>query len=242
MKKIILLLTILFSGIILFAQKQDNLLKIKGNAVLYQVPEMMYVNIPMHVTDSLYENCSIKLTKVHKELKDALIAGGVEASTIKTDDLNVGEKTKWTKEGRIPDGFLGSVSVKIEMKYSSDMLNKIINTLKNNSFNFGYNVDFRLSEEQKLKTLENVLECAIDDAEKKAEIISNKLNVKLSEIYEVNFGYSSGIFDILTPENDAEIFMIEEEEAEDVESLKMDINPKKVRIEKTINVIWKIEK
>ena len=206
MKKTILLLTILFLGITLFGQKQDNLLKIKGNAVLYQVPEIMTVNIPMHVTDSLYENCSIKLTEVHKELKDALIASGIERSAIKTDDLNVGEKTKWTKEGRIPDGFLGSVSVKIEMKYSPDMLNKIINTLKNNSFNFGYNVDFRLSEEQKLQTLENVLEYAIDDAEKKAEIIAKNLNIKLSEIYEVNFGYSSGNFDILTPENDAIFF------------------------------------
>jgi len=241
MKKTILLLIVLFTGITLFAQIQGNLLKIKGNAILHQVPEIMHVNIPIQVTDSLYENCSIKLTKVHKNLKNALIANGIKKSSIKTDDLNFGEKTKWTKEGRMPDGFKGSVSVRIEMKYSPDMLNKIINTLKNNSFNFGYNVDFRLSEEQKLQTLENVIQYAINDAERKAEIIAKKLNVNLSEIHEVNFGYSSGNFDILTPVDDAVFLMLEEEEIEE-ENLEMDINPKKIRIEKTINVIWKIEK
>jgi uncharacterized protein YggE len=241
MKKAFLLQLVLFLGLSLFAQLQDNLLKIKGNAILYQVPEIMYVNIPIQITDSLYENCSVKLTKVHKQLKDELIANGIKKNTIKTDDLNVGEKTKWTREGRISDGFQGSVSVRIEMEYSPKMLNKIINTLKDNSFNFGYNVNFGLSEEQKLQTLENAIESAISDAERKAEIIAKKLNVKLSEIQEVNFGYSTGSFDILTPENDAVFYDLEEEEDSE-ESLVMDINPKKVRIDKTINVIWKIEK
>lgn len=241
MKKTILLLIILLSGISGYAQMKDNLLKIKGSAILYQVPEIMFVNIPIQVTDSIYGNCSIKLTQIHKELKKRLIENGIEKNTIKTDGLNFGEKTKWTREGRIPDGYQGSVSVRIETEYSHKILNAIINILKSDSFNFGYIVNFGLSEKQKLETLESAIEGAIKDAERKAEIIAKSLNLRLVEIKEVNFGYSAGDFDILTPEDELIFFMAEAEESEK-ERLIMDINPKKVRINKTINVIWEVEK
>ena len=241
MRKNILTFIILVLNLTCFAQSEANVLKIKGNAILYQIPEIMYVNIPIQVSDSLYENCSFKLAKIHKELKQRLIKNGIEKINIKTDDLSVGEKTKWTREGRIPDGFQGSVSMKIEMKYSQEKLSVVINTLKDEVFNFGYNVDFGLSEEQKSKTLEKSIELAIDDAEVKAQIIAKKMNMKLLEIKEVNFGYSDGDFDILTPESEAVFCVIEEEEDSD-ESVEIYISPKKIKINKTVNVIWKTER
>jgi len=240
MRKSVLTFIILALSLTCFAQLKDNVLKIKGSAILYQIPELMYVNIPIRVSDSLYENCSYKLAKIHKDLKQRLIKNGIKKTNIKTDDLSVGEKTKWTREGRIPDGFQGSVSMKIEMKYSQEKLSVVINTLKDEVFNFGYNVDFGLSEEQKAKTLEKSIELAIDDAKVKAQIIAKKMNIKLLEIKEVNLGYSGGGFDILTPEDNVLFCFDEEEEAE--EKIEINISPKKIRVNKTINVIWKIER
>ncbi len=241
MRKSLLTFVILALNLTCFAQAEDNVLKIKGNAILYQIPEMMYVDIPIQVSDSLYENCSFKLAKIHQELKQRLIKNGIKKTDIKTDDLSVGEKTKWTKEGRISDGFQGSVSVKVEMKYSQQKLNVIINTLKYEAFNFGYSVNFGLSEEQKSNTLKKSIELAIDDAEIKAQIIAQKMNMKLLEIKEVNFGYSDGGFDILTPESDTIFCMIEDEDVSDG-TLEIDISPKKIKINKTVNIIWKTEK
>ena len=241
MRKSVLTFIILALSLTCFAQLKDNVLKIKGSAILYQIPELMYVNIPIRVSDSLYENCSYKLAKIHKDLKHRLIKNGIKKTNIKTDDLSVGEKTKWTREGRIPDGFQGSVSMKIEMKYSQEKLSVVINTLKDEVFNFGYNVDFGLSEEQKAKTLEKSIELAIDDAKVKAQIIAKKMNIKLLEIKEVNLGYSGGGFDILTPEDNV-IFCLEEEEEDSEEKIEINISPKKIRVNKTINVIWKIER
>lgn len=241
MRKSLLTFVILALNLTCFAQAEDNVLKIKGNAILYQIPEMMYVDIPIQVSDSLYENCSFKLAKIHQELKQRLIKNGIKKTDIKTDDLSVGEKTKWTKEGRISDGFQGSVSMKVEMKYSQQKLNVIINTLKYEAFNFGYSVNFGLSEEQKSNTLKKSIELAIDDAEIKAQIIAQKMNMKLLEIKEVNFGYSDGGFDILTPESDAIFCMIDDEDVSDG-TLEIDISPKKIKINKTVNIIWKTEK
>ncbi len=240
MRKNILTFIILVLSLTCLAQSKNNVLKIKGSAILYQIPEIMYVNIPIQVSDSLYENCSFKLANIHKELKQRLIKNGIKKTNIKTDDLSVGEKTKWTREGRIPDGFQGSASMKIEMNYSQEKLSIVINTLKDEEFNFGYNVDFGLSEEQKSKTLEKSIELAIDDAEVKARIIAKKMNLKLLEIQEINFGYSAGDFDILTPEDDVVFCIVEEEDSE--ETIEIDISPKKIKINKTINVIWEIER
>ncbi|PKQ60553.1 hypothetical protein BZG02_18995 [Labilibaculum filiforme] len=240
MRKSILTFIILALSLTCLAQAKENVLKVKGNAILYQIPEIMYVNIPIQVSDSLYENCSFKLAQIHKELKQRLIKNGIKKSNIKTDDLSIGEKTKWTREGRIPDGFQGSVSMKIEMTYSLEKLSVVINTLKDEVFNFGYNVNFGLSEEQKSKTLEKSIELAINDAQVKASIIAKKLNIKLLEIKEINFGYSAGDFDILTPEDDVVFCIVDEDQPE--ETIKIDINPKKIKINKTINVIWKIER
>lgn len=241
MKKSVLLFAIILSGLTCFSQLNGNVLKIRGNATLYQTPEIMYVNIPIQVIDSLYENCSKKLTQIHNELISRLISKGIKKTALKTDGLNIGEKTKWTREGRISDGFQGSISVKIEMKYSHEDLNAIINTLKSNSFNFGYNVDFGLSEEQKSNTLEKAIEFAIKDAERKAEIISKNMNLKLVEIKEINFGYSAGDFDLLTPESDYAFFVADDVEVSEG-SVEININPKKIMITKTINIIWNIQK
>ncbi len=239
--RLILILSIFISSLTCYGQLNGNLLKVKGNATLYQIPEIMLVNIPLQVTDSLYENCSEKLTKIHHDLKKKLVANGIKKKSIKSDRLSVSEKTSWSKQGRIPDGYMGSINVKIEMKHTFKNLNSIINTLKEGSFNFGYNVNFKLSEEQKSKLLENAIELAISDAKNKAAIIAKNFDVKLVEIKEVNFGYSQPSYDMLTRESDAVFFMLEEEEESD-EALTLNINPKKIQINKTINVIWKIEK
>ena len=240
MKKSLLIITILVLSITCFAQLKDNVLKIKGNAILHQVPEIMYVNIPIGVSDSLYENCSIKLSKIHKILEGRLVKNGIKESNIKTDNLSVGEKIKWTKEGRVQDGYQGSVSMKLEMRYSLKKLSIVINTLKDKEFNFGYDISFGLSEEQKSKTLEKSIELAIDDAKMKAQIIAKKMDIKLLEIKEINFGYSSENFDILTLEDEAVFCVMGEEEAD--EEISINISPEKIKIAKSINVIWKIEK
>lgn len=239
MRKSVLIFLVLISGFACFAQTKNQVLKIKGSAILYQIPEMMHVNIPIEVTDSLYEACSFKLEKIHKELKKKLVKNGIEESFIKTDRLSFGEKTKWTKDGPISDGFQASISVNIRMKHSSQKLNQIINTLKDEKFNFGYRVSWGLSEKQKSESLEKSIELAIDDANTKAQIIAKKMNLQLLEIKEVNFGYSGGGFSDLTPEHDI-FFSMAPHENLSVKTVAIDVNPEKISIRKTVNVIWKV--
>jgi uncharacterized protein YggE len=239
MTRVLIILSILLSSLGGYSQVNGNLLKVQGSVSLYAIPETMYVNIPIRIKDSLYENCSKKLTEMHYELRKKLLANGIEGRLIKSDGLNIREKTIWDKGVDIHDGYQGSMNVSIQLRHTYKKLNSIINSLKESSFKFGYDVSFKLSEEQKSKLLENAIELAIKDAKNKASIIAKNLNIKLIDIKEVNFGYSRSNNDILI--NDYIIEISEEYEAAGEKQLSLSINPRKININKTINVIWKIE-
>ncbi len=243
MKQLSLILSLLLLNFISFGQTENNLLKIKGNASLYQIPEIMKVNIPLQVKDSIYENCSKQLAEIHQKLVTTLISNGIDKKWIKSDNLNIREKTKWTKKGYLPDGYFASIDVRIQMKHTFEKLNAIINTLKKNEFKFGYDVDFKLSEEQKAKLLESAIEHAIKDAKNKADIIAKNLNIQLLQIKEINYGYSKGDYDILTPNYETAYCITADEEMEEDDDIELilDINPKKIGIKKSINIIWEIK-
>ncbi len=241
MRQLFLILVLLLLNFGSFGQLHDNLLRVKGNASIYEVPEIMNVNISLQVKDSIYENCSKKLTAIHKKLVTALINNGIQKMWIKSDNLSIKEKTKWTKKGYAPDGYAAYIDVRVQMKHTFDKLNVIINTLKKNDFRFGYDIEFKLSEEQKSKLLERSIENAIKDAKNKANMIAKNLNIKLLHIKEINYGYSRDSYDILTPNYEMKNDILEEEEEDDDSNLILDINPKKVGIKKSINITWEIE-
>ncbi len=237
MIKTIIVNVLLLLSVSVFSQVKNNQLKIQGEAVLYETPEILIVNIPIHTKDSVYEECSNRLIYTYDKLKWALSEKGIKEELIRTDRFNIQENYTWTSNQRKFDGYVGNLNVTIELEYTVKTLNTIINVLNKDSFNFGYNLNFKLSEIQKSTLLEKVIDLAIKDATNKARIIANSLNVKLSEIKEVNFGYTSTRYDLLIVEDDMELEVLDSE----VGGNKLSLNPQQLSIRKSIGVVWLIE-
>lgn len=238
-KTTLTVILIIFVSLKAQPQEKDNLLRIQGDAFVSATPEIMVVNIPIQHKDSVYERCMEVLALKFNLLKKSLNQKYIPEKSIKSDDLNIQENFKWNQREQVPDGYIGRVNVVIEQKYTPDNLNIIINTLNNEKFNFGYNVTFSLSEEQKDSLREKVIKLALEDASIKADIITKKMNIKLSEISEVNFGGTRYNNDYLTmEEEESEVFYIVED-GERVE--RITLNPKMLQIQKSIVVVWKIE-
>jgi len=233
---LIVLNIFLLSSITVYPQLKDNLLKVQGEAILYVTPEILVVNIPIQTKDSIYEKCSQSLVNKYNQLKDALIKNGISEKLIKSDRLNISENYSWVQRERKFNGYIGSINVKIEIDYSPDKLNSIIETLKNDTFKFGYDLSFKLSEGQKSIQFENVIDLAIKDAKNKSEIIAKSLKIKLAEIQEINFGYTNSTIDLLTVENDNVFFV-----ADSDSKIELNLNPQMISIRKSIGIIWKIE-
>ncbi len=219
----------------LFAQK-NNVIKVQGEAIVREVPEIMNVSIPLDAKDSVYEQCSAKLVKAYNALKKALIQTGIKDESIKTSNIHISAAYKFVDRERKPDGYTGNMDVTVKLDYSDKILNEIIKALKSNSFQFGYTISFELSEEQKDTLLAKAIELAVKDAENKAQLLAKSVKVKLGSIKEVNFDYISVSNNILTRNKQVFYSLAEKENIQDLE-----INPQLLSISKSVGVIWEIE-
>jgi uncharacterized protein YggE len=94
MKKCVLTLGLALLIMPLFSQKTNNVLKVKGEAILSYTPEEMEIEILIKVKDSVYENCSVLLIRTYNSVVDRLLAIGVNKSNIKTGGISLHEEEK----------------------------------------------------------------------------------------------------------------------------------------------------
>lgn len=188
MKKISIVATILlFASLIGSAQVKGEFLKVQGDARLFATPELMFINIPFEVSSKSYSQCSDMLIKNYNLVLEALVKNGFDRKKIKTSGLSISENYQWVQNKRVKDGFQGRIQMHIEEKHTPEMLQAFMKTLKDDRFDYGYNLSFKLSEEQKELLLEQAIKEAVQDANTKASILAKSLNVELRKIKEVNF-------------------------------------------------------
>jgi uncharacterized protein YggE len=219
------------------AQNAGSKLVVRGEAVLYDVPSNMSIQIPITAKDVSYEACSDKLMAQYNELAQALSKRGIEAKEVKSGRVDISENFTYTDGGRKQDGYVGSIQVSLELPHTDKTLNDVINTLKEERFNFGYSLGFVLSESQKTTLREEAIKVAIADAKAKANVIAASLNMQLVAVQEVMFGDLEGGSDMLMGRHD--FAMMKSEGANDIE---VQLNPVKLEIRKSITIHWLMAK
>ncbi|MCH2215704.1 MAG: SIMPL domain-containing protein [Flavobacteriales bacterium] len=233
-----LLFLLVFCSTLFTAQAQNSILKVKGEATVSAVPELMNVVIPLQAKAESYQATSDQLTKTYNELNAALVKAGIENEAIKSNSMSINADYQYIERQRQLVGYLGTIRLSIELERSQKNMNAIINTLKNEAFNFGYNLSFSLSEKQKESLLEDALTKAVEDGKRKAEILSGSLDVKIITLQEVNYGYMDGGRDVFEPRylgNDTMEMKLASDEAPS-------LNPNEIEVRKEVGLIWKVAK
>jgi uncharacterized protein YggE len=215
-------------------QANKRLVKVQGNAIFQAIPELMLVNITLSAKDSVYSVCSDVLIDSYNALEKDFIKAGIEKENLKSDEISIGEDSRRLPGGeREKVGYSGSVSITLKLPHTPKLLNTVINTLSNGKHNASYYLRFKLSNKQKDDLLKDAIELAVKDAHTKAMHIANSLKVKLLEVKEVNFGYTSFNGDRLTPRI---VAFGEQRKGGDA----LDLNPQSIGVQKTIGIVWAI--
>jgi uncharacterized protein YggE len=235
MKKLLILSIAFFSFGFLSAQTPT--LKVKGEATVKAVPENLNVSIPLNAKEISYEATSDELMRTFNALKKALVKAGIEEEEIKSNSLRIDPEYQYMKGERNLIGYMGSINVSLQVAHNQNNMNAIVNTLKDEQFNFGYSLSFSLSEEQKDSLLEEALNQAIEDGKRKAEIMSSALEVKLLTLLEVNYNYLTGGPDPFQPIMRAEMYDMKANVAEEIS-----LNPSELEIRKEVGLIWQVGK
>ncbi|MEM9050713.1 MAG: SIMPL domain-containing protein [Bacteroidota bacterium] len=236
MKKLLFPLVLCFA--VFAVQAQTSILKVKGEATVSAIPELMNVIIPLQAKAESYEATSDQLTKTYNDLSAALVKAGIENEAIKSNSMSINADYQYIERQRQLVGYLGAIRLSIELERSQENMNAIVNTLKNEAFNFGYNLSFSLSEKQKEALLEEALTKAVEDGKRKAEILSTSLDVKIITLQEVNYGYVDGGRGVFEPRYLGNDTMEMKAASDEAPSL----NPNEIEVRKEVGLIWKVAK
>lgn len=233
-------LLLLSTAILMFAsaKAQTSTVKVKGEATVKAIPELMNVNIPLQAKKETYEATSNDLTKTYNDLRAALVKAGIEKGEIKSNAMNINPDYRYLEREQKLIGYVGSIRLSIEIQHTQENMNAIVNTLKNEAFNFGYHLSFTLSESQKEALLEEALTKAVNDGKRKASILAKALGVNMVTLEEVNHGYMTGGGDVFHPVlRSADAYEMKAEGDQE-----LDLNPGELVVRKEVGLIWKVAK
>jgi len=210
---------------------QTGTLQVEGEAVMHTVPEIIRVHIPIQSKNASYEQTTIALTETYNNLSRALVKAGLKKEDLRSSGLDISENYIYSDRERKKDGFIGNIRAEIKMPHTDDMLNAFMKTMSDERFNFGYQLNFTLSEPQKKQLREEAIKAATDDAVAKAETLAANLNVRLISISEIKYGGERNTPSPLMRMDAASM-------KSDMEEISL--NPREIEIRQSVAVAWVI--
>ena len=217
------------------AQNQESVIKVRGEAIVRAVPEILNINIPLQSKAKTYEECTNLLTSTFNDLNAALVKSGIAKEKIYSNQLNISEDYNYQERERVLVGYVGNITLYVEIPYTEKSLNRVMRTLNDERFNFGYQVSFSFSEAQKDSLREEAIKLAVKDAKAKAKTLSVALEVGLLEIKEVNFEFSDSSNDNIVLRQSMYVQSKMSDGGSDIK-----LNPQEQEISKSVGVIWRI--
>lgn len=234
MKTKLFFLVVLLAGYTgLSAQLNGNVLKVEGEAVVYETPENMNINIPISVQEENYAKCVKQVNDKYNKLVTDLGKIAIDKSLIQTSNYGIHDEYSYVNNERKHNGYAGLIEVNIEKQFDTNVLNNIINLLNTSDSKPSYDISFKLSPQQKEKLKKTAIETAIADANTKATIITESLGLKMGTIKEINFNYPTESNSQIRTEKR----MIQGELAPNQQ-----LTPRLMEIRETIDIVWQVDR
>jgi uncharacterized protein YggE len=213
---------------------------VKGTGEISQKPDLIIITMSLEAIDLDYKKTLERAEAELGFLKTALLSVGHKSESIVTSNFNVRtkyenryEQEMW-KETFV--GYLCEHSLRLEFDYDLPVLEKTIEAITDSNANPRFNIVFSIKDQESLKS--QLLERAVADSARKAEIIANAAGVKLQEIEKIEYTWtnlrldSSSGMEMNSPIAAAGMI---------ASRMKLDIVPDEVKATDTVTVIWEID-
>ena len=205
MKTYLILLTVVFISMNSFAQGE---IVVEGKSSVQVTPEQLNFQVIISVKDKNYKQCAnLSLDKI-EDIKKAFLSKEIDEDMIKTASFSIREKRErnFQTNKDIFNGYESNIQLIIKTKSDYSKNDQIFEIIKSNASS-NFTLHFSLSPEQTEMVKEKLIELAVNDAKKKARIISKSAGISLSGIKKIQYGEPrtiarfSGSNDLLTSEN-----------------------------------------
>lgn len=212
---------------------------VTGKGKVSLPPDIIQINISLEVVRDTYEETMDSSADSISILRDTLKTEGFEKEDIKTIRFNVDleyesykERDTWKKRFV---GYRCNHDLKIEFPSDSKRLAKILSLITRCPINPEFSIQYKIKDIEDAKN--QLLEKAVEDSKKKAEILTKAAGVKLGKV--VNINYSWGEINIYSEPVKYDKAILFEESTCSYEN-SLDINPEDLDISDTVTVVWEI--
>ncbi|MCH7412524.1 SIMPL domain-containing protein [Belliella sp. R4-6] len=192
MKKLFFMLPVLMLPFLSFAQQnQIPTIEVDGASEIEVMPDEATIQINLRELGMKVSDVTNALNKKTKAIQDAIKKTGVADYDFVVDNYYVNINRIYTKGSSKDSGYVASQNVKVRVKNIDKDLVKVLESISSKGFDLSYNMNFGISEAQRKVHQEKLLELALEDARRKADVIAKTLGIKNIRIFKVN--YSSGV-------------------------------------------------
>lgn len=215
----------------------EKTITVKGTGNISVTPDLTIVSLTLKSVDKNYDKAMETASKKLTDLQKAITAIGFEKTAIKTTRYNV--TTEYDsirdKSGNYQTIFVGYACVqglKIEFDFDTKVLSKVLSAIAGCISEPELNI--RFSVKDKAAVNDALLESAVANAKKKAEILTKASGVKLGELLAINYSWAE--LDIYSDT----CYEMEEKCMCAPNAIDMDITPDDIEVGDSATFIWAI--
>lgn len=191
MKKILFVLPMMFLTLGLMAQNQ--MIEVEGKSEIRVLPDEALIQVSLTEKAMKVSEATNALNKKTKAIEDALKKTGLKNYDLYVDNYYVGVNRIYARNTSKDSGYVASQTVRVKVADTGADLVRITETL-HQSGNMGFNIQFSVSDKLQKATEKELIELAVEDAKKKAEIIAGSLGISGIKVHRVSYGNSQKDF------------------------------------------------
>lgn len=186
--KLFIFILALTTSSILTAQENTTVLKVTGSSELSVKPTLTVVSMNIQSKESNYSTTVSELIRRVDLLISVLKKMGFKDEDIVTSNFSVNQNLVYEQGQRKLDGYIGLQTLKVSFDQSSDKLLEVLTKTTASQANPEISLSFELDSNRKRKLKAELIKLAVKDARRKADIIAETSDYKISGIQQIVYG------------------------------------------------------
>ncbi|WP_194777206.1 SIMPL domain-containing protein [Pararhodonellum marinum] len=189
MKKTLFILPILLLSLTAMSQEIATI-EVEGKSEISVMPDQALIQVTLTEKAMKVADVTQALNKKTKSVKDALEKSGVKEYDLQINNYYVNVNRVYAKGTSKDSGYVASQNLNIKVKSIDKDLVKVVETLHQTT-DMGFNIQFTISDAEKKRYQEELLKLALKDAQSKANLIAETMEISKINLFKVYHGAQS---------------------------------------------------
>ncbi|MFT6868262.1 MAG: hypothetical protein ACJA08_003112 [Cyclobacteriaceae bacterium] len=191
--KIIKLLPIIAFLILNQAEAQTRKIEITGNGEMKIAPDQGILQINIRAHQMSFGEAITALGKKEENVLKKMEKLGYKKENVRTSNFSVNENIIWRNGTRYDSGYIASQYMTIEFPNAKERIAKILNAFSEGKMDAEISFGFKLSDNLKNEMNAKVIELAVNDARKNADLLAKFTGMTIKSVLKIEYHINQNV-------------------------------------------------